>query len=242
MKFKANLHFHSSEDPADRIDYTLKEGIDHAARLGFHALATTCHLYNAWTEEAAKYARERGMLLIPGVELALHEKFTGGNPFYNGRHALVLNADKTAEKIRTFAELEAYRRAHPEIFIIAAHPFMYRSIGNGQISMNGLFKKYIHLFDAIEHTWFYSKWFNRNVPAAHAAQEYNLPLIATSDTHFFDFMDENYALIHAEELTTEAIFDAIRARQFENVTSPRRFWRDMVGAQGRHLIHNAFNF
>ena len=111
-----------------------------------------------------------------------------------------------------------------------------------QISLNGLLAKYVHLIDAIEHTWFYSKWFNRNRRAVEAATALGRPLIATSDTHFFDFMNENYAIIDAPALTQTAIFDAIKARQFENITSPRRFWREMVKAQGRHLVHNMLNF
>ncbi len=240
MFFKVNLHFHSAEDPADRIGYTLKEGIAYAARAGFRALAVTCHNACAWNEEAAAYALARGMLLIPGIELSLHEEWRGGNPLRGGRHVLLLGAEKSAENIRTFRDLEEYRRLHPQTFTIAAHPFMYRAIGYGQISLNGLLAKYIHLIDAIEHTWFYSKWFNRNVLAVRAAATLDRPLIATSDTHFFDFMDDNYALIDASTFSQTAIFDAIRARRFENVTSPRRLWRDMVGVQGRYLLRMWF--
>ena len=39
MKLKANLHFHSREDPQDSVPYTLQEGIDEASRLHFDVLA-----------------------------------------------------------------------------------------------------------------------------------------------------------------------------------------------------------
>ena len=201
-------------------------------------LAITCHNFCAWTKEAAAHANSRGILLISGIELALHEEFRGGNPFRGGRHVLLLGADKSAEQLRTFRDLEAYRAAHPETFTIAAHPFFYRTFENGQISLKGMLEKHIRLFDAIEHSWFYSRWFNRNKKAARAAEKYSLPLVATSDTHFFNFMDENYTIIDVEEFTTPAIFDAIKAQRLENVTSPRRFWRDMVMIQGGHLFRN----
>ena len=101
-----------------------------------------------------------------------------------------------------------------------------------------MLEKYIRLFDAIEHSWFYSRWFNRNKKAVRAAKKYSLPLVATSDTHFFNFMDENYTIIDAEEFTVPAILDALRAKRFQNLTSPRKFWRDMVILQGGYLLRN----
>ena len=42
--FKANLHFHSAEDPKERhITYNVYEGIDYAKELGFKVIGLTCH-------------------------------------------------------------------------------------------------------------------------------------------------------------------------------------------------------
>lgn len=226
MLLKANLHFHSGEDPYENVAYSIYEGIDRAAALGIEALAVTCHRTFVWKPEYAEYAASKKVLLIPGIEVNLDEK----RGRY-GRHTVILNCDKSAEKLETFADLKEYRKNHPEIFVIAPHPFYY-----GFFSLKKYLEKYIRLFDAIEQSWYYSKFFNRNKKAEAMAKKHNLPYISTSDTHFFDFLGENYAVISAEEKTIPAIFRAIRERKFENVTRPRFFWRDMVWVWGKYFL------
>ena len=236
MKLKANLHFHTAEDPCDIIDYSLKKGIDYAAALGFRVLAVTCHQFVAWREDLADYAFSRGILLIPGIELSVHEAFRGGNPVDAGRHVVILNADKRAERVRTFKDLEIYRTRRPESFVMAAHPFFYR-----KISLQKLLLKYIHLFDGIEHSWFYSRWINYNKRAVKVASAAKKPLIATSDTHYFDYMNDNYIIAEAERGTIAAFFDALRAGRFENVTKPQKFF-PMLIRQMKHELKNRIGF
>ncbi|MDX1535738.1 MAG: PHP domain-containing protein [Candidatus Spechtbacterales bacterium] len=228
MKLKANLHFHTKEDINDIVDYTLREGIDHASKLGFDVLAVTCHRHNAWTEEHAEYAKEKGILLIPGAEINVDE-----DPSKLGRHTVILNSGADSAMIETFEQLAKYKEKHPEVFVIAVHPYFY-----GNFSLKEYLEKYIDLYDAIEHSWFYSKMFNRNKKAVEMAKKYNKPLIATSDTHYLyedgRHMNRNYAIIDAEEKTIPAIFNAIREGNFINVTKPSNFWRDMFWGQLRH--------
>ena len=181
MQIKTNLHFHTGDDRQDHISYSTKEGIDQAVSLGFGALAITCHQYFAWTPEYAEYAKSKGLLFIPGIELYLGETMAD-----SVRHCLVLNATKDIENVRTFEQLAVYKKAHPEIFIMAPHPYFY-----GNISLKEFLEKYIHFFDAIEQSWFYSRLFNRNIKAEKTAKKYKLPFVSTSDTHFFDFLDKN---------------------------------------------------
>jgi len=222
MKIKTNLHFHTGDDPADHISYSTKEGIDKAVSLGFGALAITCHQKCAWTPEYAEYAKSKGLLFISGIEI-----YVGETREESKRHVLILNAVKEAENVRTIDELIAYKKEHPEAFIMAPHPYFY-----GGFSLKELLEKYIYLFDAVEQSWFYSRWFNRNVKGKATADKYKLPFVSTSDAHFFDFLDKNYCTVEANEATPEAIFAAIRAGKFENTTSRRNFWRDMVRTQG----------
>jgi len=226
MKIKTNLHFHTADDPQDRISYSTKEGIDKAVSLGFGALAITCHQKFAWTKEYAEYAKSKGLLFIPGIEIYIGETRADAH-----RHVLILNADISAEKVRTFAELSDYKKAHPESFVMAPHPYFY-----GGMALKEFLEKYIHLFDAIEQSWFYSKWFNRNIEGKAAAERFKLPFVSTSDAHFFDFLNTNYCIIEAERATTEAIFSALSAGRFENITSPRNFWRDMIWKQGSFTL------
>jgi len=230
MKIKTNLHFHTKDDPFDPVSYTTKEGIDRAVSLGFGALAITCHQKFAWTPEYFEYAKSKGLLLIPGIEIYIGETRADSRP-----HVLILNATKGAENVRTFDELDAYKKAHSEAFIIAPHPYFY-----GNFCLKNLLEKYIHLFDAIEQSWFYSKRFNRNHKGRAVAEKHKLPFVSTSDAHFFDFLDTNYCTIDAESATKEAIFAAIREGQFENTTSTRRFWRDMVWKQGKFFLRSFF--
>ena len=223
MKIKTNLHFHSSDDKMDHISYSTKEGIDKAVSLGFGALAITCHQHFAWTPEYAEYAKSKGLLFISGIELYIGETMETSM-----RHCLVLNATKDVENVRTFDQLADYKKQHPEIFIMAPHPYFY-----GNISLKELLEKYIHFFDAIEQSWFYSRLFNRNIKGAKIALKYKLPFVSTSDTHIFDFLDKSYCTVEVEEATTEAIFKAIREGKFTNTTSRRNFWRDMVWRQVR---------
>lgn len=230
MKIKTNLHFHTGDDDMDPIDYSTREGIDKAAELGFGALAITCHQKCVWTEEYAKYAAEKGILLIPGAEI-----FIGESVNTSSRHTVVLNGTKGVERVHTFKELEEYKRSHSDIFVMAAHPYFY-----GRFSLHELLERHIKLYDGIEQSWFYSKLFNRNKKGQEIAKKYKLPFISTSDAHYFDFMNDNYCIVDAAEKTPEAIFAALRAGMFENVTSPRNFLKDMVWKQGMFFAKEYF--
>jgi len=215
MYIKTNLHFHTKDDPRDNISYSTIEGIDKAAALGFKALALTCHTKYTWTPEYAAYAEKRDITLIPGIESSI------GETEEDGRHVVLLNCTPEAEKVRTFQDLEQYKKAYPQVFILAPHPY-FPNIGK-PFSLMKYTDKYAHLFDAIEHSWFYSKYYNKNPLAAEAAKRHSIPLVSTSDTHFMNFFDTDYCVIEAEDRTPAAIFSALRAGKFKNVTRPKRF-------------------
>lgn len=223
MKLKTNLHFHTKEDKQDFIDHSALEGIDYAASLGFTVLAITPHLYFWHSKELDDYAASKNILLIWGTEIEINKK-----------HIVVLNCGKDVEEIKSFKDLEVYKNNHPEIFVLASHPFY------GRKSLNGHLEENIHLFDAIELSWFYSRFFNRNKKAELIAKKYSLPFIATSDTHFLDFCDKNYILVDVKEKSVKAIFEAIRRHKFENITSARNFLNEMVWSLGKFLLKSTF--
>ncbi len=213
MYIKTNLHFHAKEDPEDRIDYTFLEGLARAKELGFDALALTCHnkLFDTPSFRAA--AEKQHVLFIPGIELTIEKA-----------HTVILNPDPSIESVSTFRDLAAYRHVHPDIFILAPHPYF-----PGGFSLQEKLEEYIGLFDAIEHSWFYSRFYNRNAEAARIAKRYHKPFIATSDTHDIRFLARDYAVIDAEKKTIPSLFDALHKGKFENYTSPKSFLRDMAG-------------
>lgn len=232
MQIKANFHFHTGDDPFDVVDYSTEQGIDHVANSGFNALALTAHRSVLWTPNLASYAASKDVLLISGIELNVGD----ANSIY-GRHVVVLNADKRAENIITFEDLRAYKRDKPDIFILAVHPYFY-----GGFSLKEYLEKHIDLFDAIEISWFYSKFFNRNKRAIRLAKKYKKPLIATSDTHFFrkNHLERGYVIVEALENTSEAIFSAILKGDYKNVSRPGTFWGDMVFLQGKFFLRDYF--
>lgn len=231
MLLKTNLHFHTNDDPTHRIDYSAEEGIDRASKLGFDVIALTCHGKVTFKEQYRSYASSKGILLISGIEINISEDGK------DGRHLLILNCGNSAERIKTFKDLEQYRKEHPDIFVIAPHPF-FPSL-RGKQSLLEYTEKYLHLFDALEHSWFYSKTINRNIPAEKISKKMAIPLVATSDTHFFDFLDTDYCLINAEELSAGSLFKAIKKGAFKNVTRAKRPITEMAFTFGKFYLKNS---
>lgn len=206
MKVKASLHLHSQEDLADSsmIDYSLYELIDRAHDLGFKVLGSTGHYRHISRPEHIKYASQKGILLITGVELSLD----------GGRHLVILNGGESAEKITSFSQINIFKKHHHEALIIAPHP------NHGMKSSMNLarLKQLGKSIDAVEHSWFYLSWFNPNIKAEQVSQALGLPVIATSDAHTLDYIGTDYAVIDTEQLSVSAVFRAIRSGKFTNVT------------------------
>lgn len=207
MKTGINLHLHTNDDPVDKVGYSFIQALDKSKELGILITALTSHNkyidYVTYKEEAQK----RGMLFIPGIERTIEDA-----------HILILNADVSIEKVSSLNDLRAYKKAHPECFIIAAHPWM---------PIHGLRQKLVangDIFDAIEFTWFYSRFINPNRRARRDAQKLHLPIIATADAHKIDYIEKGYAEIEIDELSIPAVFAAIRAQKFTNISKPQTLW------------------
>ena len=147
---KTDLHIHTSDDPIDNIPYSTVELIDRAAQLQFGALAVTLHDRQSDTRHLIPYARERGIVLIPGVERTIR-----------GRHVLLLNFPAAAESLGSFDELGRLKAQHPEGLVVAPHPFFPHTN-----CLRKLTDDYRHLFDAVEVTVL-SSALNFNRPQSH---------------------------------------------------------------------------
>ena len=197
---KADLHLHTAEDPLDRVRYTAKEIISKAADERFDVLAITNHQIMTFTPELFFHAQERGILLIPGVEVTIRR-----------RHVLLLNPPPV-KICSEFHHLTKLRR--PETLIVAPHPYF-----PGTYSLNGHLLKHRNLFDALEYCHFYSPRINFNQKAIEVAQSHGFPLIGNSDAHFLSQFGTTYSLIYAEK-NLESIFNAIRKNRVAVVTRP----------------------
>jgi predicted metal-dependent phosphoesterase TrpH len=197
---KADLHLHTAEDPCDRVSHTAKELISKAADDGFEVLAITNHQCLTFSQKLSAYARERGILLIPGMEINVKH-----------RHVLLLNPP-SGKKVSDFSSLSRLRR--PDNLVIAPHPYF-----PNPRSLNGYLLKNLKLFDALEYCHFYSPRINFNQKAITVSKLHGLPLVGNSDTHFLRQLGTTYSLIYAEK-DPESIFEAIRQRKIDIVTRP----------------------
>lgn len=197
---KADLHLHTAEDPHDRVRYTAKELISKAADQGFDVISITNHHRMTFNRDLSSYAQERGILLIPGIEMTIQR-----------RHVLVLNPipNKTCSD---FFSLSKLRR--PETLIIAPHPYF-----PGSYSLNGYLMKHLDLFDALEYCHFYSPMINFNQRAVEVSRFFGFPLVGNSDSHFLSQLGTTYSLIYAEK-SLEAVFAAIRQNKVKVATRP----------------------
>ena len=211
---KADFHLHTAEDPVDFVQYTAKELISKAADEGFDVISITNHQRVTFNQDLFSFGEEKGILLIPGLEMTVQ-----------GRHVLVLNPP--SYEIRSdFIFLVKMRR--PETLIIAPHPYY-----PGMTSLNGFLLKYLNIFDALEYSHFYSKMINFNQKAAEVSRSFGLPLLGTSDAHFFSQIGATYSLIYAEK-NLEAVFGAIRQNRVKIISRPLKHL-EMGSIAGRLL-------
>lgn len=190
-------------DPKDNIKYTPKELIQKASDLGYDVLSITSHRKVIFSEDLRNFAIKKGIILLPGIELEI-----------NGKDILAINIDKKIENIRSFKELEVYKKSHTDCLVIAAHPFFIF----GSLMKRKLIKN-IDIFDAIEHSFFYSKSINLNKPAAKIAKKYNKPIISTSDCHLLEHLDIGYTLVNSKK-EISSLIKAIKNKQIKIHSTP----------------------
>jgi predicted metal-dependent phosphoesterase TrpH len=65
---KADLHIHTADDPSDHISYSTLDVIEHAAELGYGAIAITLHDAQLDPAPLQAYAAARGIVLVHGIE------------------------------------------------------------------------------------------------------------------------------------------------------------------------------
>jgi predicted metal-dependent phosphoesterase TrpH len=225
---KADFHIHTREDPHDFIRYTAVELLQEASRQGFQVLALTCHNKRIHTEDLRKRAEDLGILLIPGVEAAIE-----------GKHTLLLDMPYSRLRVRNFKHVRALRKDGG--LIIAPHPFF-----PAPKCLNGKLRENLDLFDAIEHSHFYTRTFNFNQKAIEYALRMGIPLVGTSDCHRIWQLGTTYTLVDADEKTIPGVFAAIRAGRVRVVTAPleplvriREKWDGVASAATRAMRRRA---
>lgn len=206
---KADLHTHAGKDANHTLDYSPRQLIDRMAKLGYDVVSITNHDTFTFSNELKRYAEKKGILLISGIERKI-----------DGKEVLLINIKRDAlERIKTFENLERYKKKNEDMFVIAPHPF-YPELK----SLRSKLTDNIRLFDGIEFSHFYIRWMTFNTKAARIAKENKLPLIGTSDCHMFDQLNRTYTLIDAEK-NIDSVLEALRQRKTRIVTEPLPFFK-----------------
>jgi predicted metal-dependent phosphoesterase TrpH len=203
---KVELHSHTADDPSDAIPHTTFELIDRAAALGYDALAVTLHDRQLPLAPYERYARERSLVLIQGIERTIE-----------GKHVLLLNLGDGAEQVRTFADL-ARLKGRERGLVVAPHPF-YPSTS----ALWGRLTQHASLFDAVECNAMFTSRLNFNTRAERWARAYAKPIVGNGDVHRLEQLGTTYSLVDAEA-DPDAICEAIRAGRVRVKAQPLSMW------------------
>ena len=211
---KVDFHTHTAEDRRDFITYTARDLIDRAATDGYDALAITCHDAFLHQPSLDRYAEEKGILLLPGIEITL-----------GGGHVVVINPRFPPHpKGYALAEIRSLRSE--DGLFIAAHPYFpfFPSLQRKLVPL-------LPWIDAVEVTSYHNALVDFNRKAVRTARLYGKPLVGDSDCHNLVQFGKTYTLVDAEK-SLESIVRAVRAGRCEVRTEPIS-----LGAMARIIGH-----
>ncbi len=220
---KVELHTHTADDPYDDVPHSTIELIDRAATLGYDALAVTLHDRQLDVRPFASYAKERGLVLLPGTERTIR-----------GKHVLLINFRESVEQIQNFDDLVAMKERSGGL-VIAPHPFYPASC-----CLHAVLDEYPALFDAVEVNAFYTSTINFNRAAVRWATQRTKPLVGNGDVHCLRQLGPTYSLVESEP-DAEAICDAVAAGRVEVRTKPLS-WSTCARVFGPMLVGDVRRF
>jgi len=194
---KLELHTHTDEDPADRISHSTRQLIDHAASLGYTALAVTLHDRYFDPAPHAAYARDRNVVLLAGIERNIGR-----------RHVLLVNFPVTCAGVRTFEDIARLKQRYGGL-VVAPHPFYPIPSALGRD-----LDRHPSVFDAVEINAMYTRLVDFNRRAVRWASAHGKTLVGNTDLHLLEQMGTTYSLVDAEP-EADAICEAIRAGRVE---------------------------
>ena len=148
------------------------------------------------SETARQYGRDKGILLIPGIEQDVE-----------GRHVLLINFPKpAAEAVAHLRGPGRAKAAHPQALVMAAHPFY-----PGAICLKEKLLEHSACFDAVEISGYYRRGWDPNERAREAAARLGLPLVGNSDTHTLEQLGTTWSEVVDCPREPAALIAAIKA-------------------------------
>lgn len=220
LAVETHTHSDASHDGRDPVELLLEQ----AAAVGLDALAITDHDEISASLEAVELAPEYGLVGIPGMEVS-----TGDG------HVLALGVEELVPAGIPFAETLEYVHERGGIAVVP-HPY--------QESRGGVLAKItpdeLAEADAIEvyNSRLLTGYSNRQ--ARRFATRRGLPMTAGSDAHVCEMVGQAVTWVDAEEPTSEAILEAIRAgnTRVEGKRTPWRIsFRQAASGVRRRLNH-----
>jgi len=186
---KCDLHCHTGYS----YDSTAppEEMVEAALRKGINCLAICDHGEIKGAQKAMEYAKDRPILIIPGIEIKSKEGDILG---LNIKEIIPnkLSAEETIKKIKELGGLA-----------IIPHPFGWFC------SFKGDLKNLVSKISGVE-VLNASIFGPGNKNALDFARKHNLPLTAGSDAHFPSFVGRCYLEIPSENLSMEEILNQIK--------------------------------
>lgn len=195
IQLKCDLHLHSNDDKKDKwILYDSYELIDNLESKDFNIFSLTFHnnvLPSDKLEEIRMYAKNKGMLLIPGIEATIKHK-----------HILIYNFDfHDLSKINYVPNLQnllidyAKKNKRDELMIVVSHPFF-----PDRSCLNNVEKhyKYVH---GVEYNSFYLKNINFNNKALNFSKEKPfIALFGNSDAHSLNQVGKTFTNLYVRKI------------------------------------------
>jgi predicted metal-dependent phosphoesterase TrpH len=208
---RGDFHHHIDADPIDGsfVRHSAGELIDAAVAQGLNVLSITCHDSIPYDGDATRYAADRGVLLLRGMEATV-----------GGHHVLLLNFREWPAGECSISDIRALKT--PGALVIAPHPFYPAGIAGGET-----LAAHREVFDAVEFSGLYTPLTQRfNRQALQFARRSSMPVVGNSDTHFLWQLGRTYTEIDAPP-DCGAIIEAIRHGRVRLVTQPLS-WVDVV--------------
>ncbi|NOZ81879.1 MAG: PHP domain-containing protein [Candidatus Micrarchaeota archaeon] len=193
MIIDCHVHTVYSKHPVFGRDATTtpKEAVKYAAKKGLGGIAITDHSTVKGALSVIGYARKKGVLVIPGIEV----KTTHGDMIALGVKEPVpdgLGPEETAEKIKSVGGVS-----------VAPHPFASYVL-KPSLGEKSVFADAVEIFNAAQSE-------KTNGKAKALAEKLSKPVTAGSDAHFPEFI--GLAGIRCESSDTDGVLEEILSKK-----------------------------